>query len=252
MSQLVQRGINTANVVELNATQSCTIQDSPALLFERIPGKVEQKPPYALDKIGGALASIHLTQMEQSLTLDESFSFDESCMIWLPTFEKYLHESWNDREVEGALKRLASVAEWHHSGENRGVLFGRSVALHCHGDVTPKNVIMVDDDAWFFDFNNAFHGPRMADIIDGAFEFSLAEKYFYMADFSRFNEWIECYSASAPLSTEEQQDIQRWVELVGLIKFTKELRVVTKHPGNVKLRRDRALAIADFVLGSAS
>jgi len=84
-------------------------------------------------------------------------------------------------------------------------------------------------------------------VIDGAFEFSLAEKYIDLADFSRFDAFISHYSAHNPLLAEEQEDLNRWIELIGIIKFTKEIRVLLQRPKE-DLRRRRALAIAEFVL----
>ncbi len=252
VSQLKQRGIPTAGVIEPRDGAAALIQGSPALLFERIPGEIRQKPPYRLQDIGRALAAIHQTQIGQPLELQQDFAFDATCMIWLPAFDQYLHRTWNDQPVAEALARLAPIASWHHRGENRSRLFGRSAIVHCHGDVNPKNVILHQDAAWFFDFNNAFHGPRMADIVDGAFECSLADKYVHLADFARFDEFVEAYSAHSALAAAERADLPRWVELIGLIKFTKELRVILQRPANEKLRRDRALAIAGYVLQRAA
>ena len=89
----------------------------------------------------------------------------------------------------------------------------------------------------------------MADVIDGAFEFSLAEQYFHLADFRRFDAFVSSYSAAAPANEEETQDLGRWIELIGIIKFAKELRVMLQKPSNESLRRSRALAIAAWVLG---
>lgn len=248
VTELRRRGLLTAAVRDSDGTQPPVIEALPALLFERIPGEVQQRPEYPLTEITSALATLHCCQREQPLALPQSFAFDDMCMIWLPAFDRYLKQQWDDDAIDSALHRLAPIAARYHPGENRAELFRRSLPVHCHGDVTPKNVILVEDRAWLFDFNNAFYGPRMADVIDGAFEFSLAEKYFHLADFSRFDRFINAYATQARLLQEETEDIGRWAELIGLIKFAKELRVVQQRPKNEKLRRDRALAVAEFVL----
>lgn len=131
-------------------------------------------------------------------------------------------------------------------GENRAPLYARCHAVHNHGDVKPKNVIIDPDGAaWFFDFNYAFHGPRVADGVDGAYEFSLAEKYIHLADFARSDRFIGAYAASSP-TPEEQDILPQWIELIGCIKFTEEVRVLLDRPHENLLRR--ALAIAGFVL----
>ncbi|MFU8790468.1 MAG: phosphotransferase enzyme family protein, partial [Methylobacter sp.] len=247
--QLKQRGIATAGIVHAPAAMDTIIEGFPALLFERIPGQVQQRPEYPLDKICAALAAIHQVQLEQPLTLDSPFHYEDTCMIWLPTFHTYLQDAPSySPDIAQAFSQLAPLADNCHPGENRGFLFARSPSLHSHGDVTPKNVISMEQgDTCFFDFNNAFYGSRIIDVIDGAFEFSLAEKYIDLADFSRFDAFIAQYTAHNPLLPEEQEDLSRWLELIGIIKFTKEIRVLLQRPKE-DLRRRRALAIAEFVL----
>ncbi len=249
IAQLKQRGIATAGIIHAPSGIDATIEGFPALLFERIPGQVQQRPEYPLDKICAALAAIHRVQLEQPLALDTPFHYEDTCMIWLPTFHAYLQDvSSYNADIAQAFARLAPLADNCHPGENRGYLYARSPALHNHGDVTPKNVIVVEGgETCFFDFNNAFYGVRIFDVIDGAFEFSLAEKYIDLADFSRFDAFISHYSAHNPLLPEEQEDLNRWIELIGIIKFTKEIRVLLQRPKE-NLRRRRALAIAEFVL----
>lgn len=99
-----------------------------------------------------------------------------------------------------------------------------------------------------FDFNNAFYGPRLVDLIDGAFEFSLAEKYIHLADFARFDALIGHYTAHAPLTADETATLAQWIEWIGVIKFTKEVRVLLQRNGSDDLRRRRALAIAGHLL----
>jgi len=248
ITQLIERGIPTAKVMHPAAGADSSVESLPALLFERIPGVVQQRPEYPLDRICAALADIHRVQVEQPLLLTPEFHFDDACMIWLPLFDDYLNNRSHDPEISQVFNALAPLAAPCHPGENRTNWFARSAAVHNHGDVTPKNVIATDSGpARFFDFNNAFFGPRMADLIDGAFEFSLAEKYIHLSDFSRFDTFIAHYSAHFPLNTEETEDMPHWIALIGTIKFTKEIRVMLERPKEV-LRRKRALAIANFLV----
>ena len=53
--------------------------------------------------------------------------------------------------------------------------------------------------------------------------------------------------ASSHFTAEEQEDLEQWVTLMGVIKFTKEVRVLRDDEGN-DLRKRRALAIAEFAL----
>lgn len=247
IEQLVNRGIPTAKVVIPKQAGEGQIEGFPALLFERIPGFVQQRPEYPLESICAALAKIHQVQLIQPLTIECAFHFDDVCMIWLPLFDEYLNRRSYDEEISGAFSKLASFAALCFPGENRRHWFTRSLSVHNHGDVTPKNVIYDEaTGARFFDFNNAFFGPRMVDLIDGAFEFSLAEKYIHLADFARFDAFITYYATHFPLSKEESEDLPHWLALIGIVKFIKEIRVMLQRPQE-GLRRKRALAIAGFL-----
>ncbi len=251
VTQLKERGISTAGVIPVLPGVDAIIENFPALLFERIPGVVQQRPEYPMDRICAALAKIHCVQMDCPLDLAGDFLFDDVCMMWLPQFQVYIRDSSLDQEAADALTAMASLAECCSPGEYRAAMFARSPTVHNHGDVTPKNVIAGEQgEACFFDFNNAFYGPRMADIVDGAFEFSLAEKYIHLADFTRFDAFVAHYAAANSLSFEEIEDMPKWIGLIGVIKFTKEIRVLLERPAE-QLRRKRALAIAEFVLSRA-
>jgi len=248
INRLKARAISTAGVIPVAQEKDASIEGFSALLFERIPGVVQQRPEYLLEKIGAALAKIHRAQMEHPLDLAGNFTFDEICMIWLPQFHKYFGNPAHSPEIAQAFTGLAPLVERCNPGEYRKVIYGRSTAVHNHGDVTPKNVIVGEHgEACFFDFNNAFYGPRMADVLDGAFEFSLAEKYIHLADFARFDAFIKHYAAESPLSAEELEDLPKWTALIGVIKFTKEIRVLLERPKE-NLRKQRALALAKFIL----
>lgn len=249
ISRLKERGIPTAGVIAAPRGEDAAIEGFPALLFEKIPGVVQQRPEYQLEKIASALAEIHRVQLETPLELPQNFTFDDICMIWLPAFHEFIKNPGLGGDVVKAFSAFAQLIGRYDPGEYRGALYARSPFVHCHGDVTPKNVIVSDEgEACFFDFNNAYFGPRMADLLDGAFEFSLAEKYIHLADFARFDAFIDVYAAHAPLNTEEREDLPRWIELMGIIKFAKEIRVMLERPQEA-LRRKRALAISEFVLG---
>lgn len=247
VTQLCERDIPTAAIIPPLQPRVATIGNLPALLFERIPGTVQQRPEYPLQAIAAALARMHQVQLERPLDLPADFGFDDVCMIWLPLFQEYQQKTAQDQELAHAFAAMATLAERFNPGHVRARLFARSPSLHSHGDVNPKNVIVgADGVPRFFDFNNAFLGPRMADVIDGAYEFSLAEKYIHLADFARFDAFIGHYTAVCPLLKEERADVPQWTRLLGLIKFLKEIRVMLQHPQEL-LRRKRALAIAGFL-----
>lgn len=253
ITQLKERGIHTAGVIPpTKKGADSKIEGFPFMLFERISGSTQQRPDYQLDKICKALANIHLVQADSALKLEALFTFDEICMIWLPEFHNYIKRLELSKEIAHVFSALVPLFEPYSHGECRGQLYARSLNVHNHGDVSPKNVIIctTDGEANFFDFNNAFYGSRLIDVLDGAFEFSLGEKYIHLADFSRFDTFITRYSENYPLTPTEIEDMSKWVELVGLIKFIKEIRVLLQRPES-NLRTKRALAIAEFVSSHA-
>lgn len=252
ITRLKERGIATAGVIPVTQEGDATIEGYPALLFERIRGVAQLKPEYPLDKACAALAKIHQVQIERPLEVARDFSFEDICAIWLPLFQTYLHEYAHNPahspEIAAALAGFVPLHERCNAAAHREALYAAGPAVHNHGDVTPKNVITDESGAAiFFDFNNAYFGPRMADVLDGAFEFSLAEQYIHLADFARFDAFIAQYAACSPFTAAEIEKLPQWIELVGLIKFTREVRTLLERPAE-DLRRKRALAIAGFVL----
>lgn len=251
ITQLKERGILTAGAVPVAQGGDAAIDGFPALLFERIRGEAQLKPEYPLDKVCAALAKIHQVQIDHPLNLEKDFVYEDICSIWLPLFLEYLNNPTLDAGVANALAKFVSLHERCNSARHRHALYAAGPSVHCHGDVAPKNVITGEHgETIYFDFNNAYFGPRMADVLDGAFEFSLAEQYIHLADFARFDAFISQYAACNPLTDKEVKKLPQWIELTGLIKFTREVRALLEHPAD-ELRRKRALAIAGFVLSRA-
>jgi Ser/Thr protein kinase RdoA (MazF antagonist)/predicted nucleotidyltransferase len=251
IAALKARGIHTPGIMPTKGGEPVAIEGHPALLFERIPGLVQQKPEYPMAIICPELALMHQVQIDRSLGIEAGFSFDDVCMMWLPQFTIYANAAAqtfaHSPEIVRMFAALSPIVDRYNPGPVRAAMYERSPAVHCHGDVTPKNVIVVGETANVFDFNNAFFGPRMTDVIDGAYEYSLAEKYIDLADFKRFDAFIDQYAQTSPLTAGELEDRKKWTELIGLIKFTKEARVLTDKPAEA-LRKRRALAVAEFVL----
>lgn len=248
INQLSERGIRTAGLIPSLQGKVEKLEGCPALLFERLPGTVCHRPEYPLDKIVAALASIHRVQLEHPLNLAKNFLFEEVCSIWLPAFHNYAEDTSHSAEITEAFAKLAPLGKKYKSSKSRAKLFLHSPAIHNHGDVKPQSVIVDSEgEVRFFDFNNAFYGPRMFDVIDGAFEFSLAEGYIDLADFARFDAFITQYAIHSPFTTQENKDLPEWVGLIGIIMFTKEVKELLDNLSD-SLRRRRALAIAEFVL----
>ena len=248
ITQLKSRGILTAGVIPVPQGGDVSIEGSPALLFELIHGVTQLKPEYPLGKVCETLAKIHQVQMDHPLDLLKDFSLEDVCSIWLPKFQVSSNDLSDNDEIANAWKKFSPSFKRCDSAKYRNTLYASSPSVHNHGDVTPKNVITDEQGrAVLFDFNNAYFGPRIADVLDGAFEFSLAEQYIHLADFARFDAFILQYTSFSPFTVKEIKKLPQWIELIGLIKFIKEVRELLVRPTD-DLRRKRALAIADFVL----
>lgn len=248
ITKLRERGTDTPAVLPSNIDSEGTIDGFPFLLFDRIAGVVNQRPEYPIESVTKSLALIHKVQLEKSLDIQDKFEFDDVCMMWLPCFAQYNNRSELSPELRNCFVRLAPLLDFFNPGDNRSILYKTSPFIHLHGDVTPKNVITNTSGASvFFDFNNSFYGPRMYDLIDGAIEFSLAEKYIHLADFTRFSKFFDCYEKFDTLKNEEKENKLKWIQLVGVIKFIKEIRVFLERPAE-SLRQKRALAIANFLV----
>ena len=247
ISKLMARGVVTAEIFRTIAGADTTMEGYPALLFEYIQGAVLSRPEYPLEKIGAALAHIHRVQLDTPMDLTTAFPFEDVCQIWLPYFDIFHRNTTLTADVVEAFDRLAPLIKPFLDKAYRKKMYSSSPAVHNHGDVTPKNVMINQNgDACFFDFNNCYYGPRLLDVLDGGFEFSLAEKYIHMADFTRFDAFVNHYTTHNPLTTSENKMLTKWITLMGIIKFTKEIRVLLERPKEA-LRRRRALAIAGFL-----
>jgi len=218
---LTERHIDTASIhPTVDGVLVSIIAGIPAILFEKLSGSRVRRDDCPLKNIVAALAGMHAVQLEQPLTVDAGFHFDDAIMLWLPLFHRYRFDTSIEVEITSVLNRFAPLVEALNAGERRDALYSRSPLLHCHGDVTPGNVMMDSTGkAWIFDFNHAFYGPRLADVIDGAFQF-------HLADFAHFDAFLNNYLQVAPLSDEELADLPDWIALEGIMLLTKAVRVL--------------------------
>lgn len=245
---LVALGIDTAAIHPMvDGGLATTIAGHPAILFEQLVGALVQRDDCPLENIVAALARMHVVQLERPLAVDTGFHFDDAVMVWLPLFHSYRFDLSIETEITSVLNRFAPLVEALNVGEQREILFYRTPSVHCHGDVSPRNVIM--DSAgkvWLFDFNHAFYGPRLADVVDGAFQF-------HLADFAPFDAFLNKYLQVLPLSGEELADMPDWIALVGIMRLAKAVSVLQdpdKHSQHERHRErfHRISAILDRLL----
>lgn len=241
------RNVQTAGLVPTLSGGVEKVDGCPVLLFERLAGTVCHRPEYPIGRITANLANIHRVQAERPLDITTDFSLEALCAIWLSAFQDYAANVSHSTELADAFVKLSPIYEKYKKSEDRAKLFSGSPAVHNHGDVKPQSVIVDEHgEVRFFDFNNAFYGPRLFDVLGGAFEFSLAEGYIALADFARFDAFISQYQIHNPFTEQERNSLPEWIELIGIILFTKEIRVLLQSKAD-NLRRRRALAIHEFV-----
>lgn len=218
---LLDNGIATASIRPMvNGELVSTIEGHPALLFSELTGTVVHRTDCPLERVVSALAQIHTTQLERPLGVDTEFHFDDACMIWLPAFHSYRFDTSIDTELTSVLNRFAPLVEELNAGERREILFARSPSMHCHGDLSPGNMILETNGmVRIFDFNHTYYGPRLADVIDGAFQF-------HLSDYADFDAFLNSYMQAASLSDDELADLPDWIALVGILWLAKEVKVL--------------------------
>ncbi len=223
------------------------INGSPAVLFEKLDGEELTPPHYPVAEAAQALAHYHVLQIDNDVKLDTDFTFDPTVDIWHVEFERFAGESEGDEKLVVAFDALRQV----HTGlkETYGRISGQPEVrqVHNHGDVQPRNFIMMDGTPWLFDFQNAFHGPRIFDLVEGAIEFSWGLKDPKDNDFQRYDEFVAAYIDATVLSDAERDSLNDALKVIGTIKFIKEVRMIKGDAGKNNLRRRRALDLADFM-----
>lgn len=248
IEQLRARGVATPGVFPARQGLTARIGDHEAILFEAFDGEVCETLEYPVEAAARALAELHQVQSKRPIVLPCRFRYEDLCDIWLPHFERSWRSPQLPAELAAACETLAPIAARFASAEARAALFARSLRLHCHGDVKPRNMFRrADGKVSLFDFDNALLAPRLSDAVDGAIAFALAEQHVDHADFARCTAFLAAYRTHAQLGAEELADLPAWLRFGALVQFTRE--ITTWISSREDIRRRRALLISDFVAG---
>ncbi|MBF0275139.1 MAG: phosphotransferase, partial [Nitrospinae bacterium] len=249
--------INKTNILtaELLKTKSgnavVEINGFAAILYSYVEGRIYKypDPQFPILEAVEVLSNLHRWQLKQELTLAKNFSFDEVMDIWFKEYERFAKELAYDEELTDVFNRLRPMHKGLKSAYKRLKTLKGIPWIHTHGDVTPRNFVIKDGKASLIDFQNAFYGPRLIDVIDGAYEFSFGGKHPGKDDFSRFDVFLENYRIRTALKDVEKKCLDDVTKILGIIKFTKETRMIKgdKKPSNH--RRKRALSVAHFLIG---
>lgn len=239
LTALKTRGLSVPAIL---STRGAIVDGLPAIVFEKISGSIFNQPPFPLSDIAKTLATFHQAQLGNPLAIPSTFLFEQVWKIWTKSFYKHLKHSSLSATLANQQEKLSVFADRLIANKPEQGLFVTSPNLHVHGDVTPRNFIQ-GAGIFIFDFNNAYFGPRIVDVLDGAFEFSLSSQQLRIDDFDSF---IERYREFAALDSSEQNFITDWILVVGIIKFAKEIKMIVEN-NNKSSRENRALQIADCI-----
>jgi Ser/Thr protein kinase RdoA (MazF antagonist) len=239
LSEIHGRGLSVPAVA---STRGAIVEKFPAIVFERVKGSVLEAPPYPLAEVTKALAEFHQTQIDNPLSISTNFTFENVWRIWIKSFNRKEDAKRLPDELVASQSKLQIFADKLCGNKPETGLFGTSPRLHLQGDVTPRNFI-VGDRVFLFDFNNACFGPRIVDVVDGAFEFTVSDN---SGEFMNFDSFIELYQTHSKLNQSELDFLSDWILTVGLIKFAKELKMVREN-NNTESRIRRACRIAEII-----
>ncbi len=248
IDEVQKRGVSTAPILSAgNHDRVIEVDGSPAILFEKLPGIEGKEPNYPLDQAPRLLAQYHGAQKSKPIDLETDFSFTQVFDMWRKEFHRFAKEYSGDKEISECFTNLENTYDqleeiYSNLLNNTGLL-----QLHCHGDMTPRNIMMNDGEAILFDFQNAYFGPRIFDVVDGGIEFSWGSKNPDYTDFSRYETFVGSYIAETNLPASEEKALEDGLKILGIIKFVKEVRMIKKSTNKNNLRRRRALDLAGFM-----
>ena len=247
---LTRRGADIAPLHETSDGEAVFHMDgAPAVLFARLAGEEVAPPDMDVEACAAALAGFHDLQAGDGLGLETDFSFDHTFDIWHGEFDRFAGTVEGDDDLTAAFDNPRGIhldLETTHRRLRDG---DGLVRLHNHGDVQPRNMILCDGRPWLFDLQNAFFGPRLLDIVEGGIEFSWGIRDPDHNDFARYGRFVAAYGATSPLNAHEQAGLDAALQVVGTIKFVKEVRMIKGSTNPDNLRRRRALDLAAFMTG---
>ncbi len=243
------RGVPTAPVIPTNDGKNVfMVGGHAAVMFGKLKGIEGGEPNFPVLETAKALARFHDAQIKKSIDIKPAFSFDQVFDLWRVEFHRFADESKDDEKLSENFLKLGKIHKYLEKTYTGLVKKKEIVWLHNHGDITPRNVFLNGGVTYLFDFQNAFYGPRLFDIVEGGIEFSWGAKDAKYNDFKRFDQFLTCYRKESTLSPAEEKGLEAAIKILGIIKFIKEVRMIKGAKNDNNLRRLRALDLADFLL----
>ncbi len=125
-----------------------------------------------VEAAGRTLARVHRA-LPATVASTEAYRFAESLDFWLADCAALPARFSDDPALQA---RFAALQPAIAAARGRIEASDDLRWLHCHGDVTPRNVLFVDGEALLYDFQAAHYAPRIADIAEGALEFAFVDQ----------------------------------------------------------------------------
>ncbi len=249
MRELAAVGADAPLLVPTKDGEDFVIVDGdPAFLIRPFDKAAADAPPVGLCEAARGLADIHDPQLGRLVEIDPKFSFDDVMATWSDAFWRFEKRFADDAELAAGFARLRS-RHLSSSRKHRELLRRPGVkAVHVHGDVQPRNVMRSGDTIMWFDYQNAYWGPRIYDVAEGALEFALAPASGSgNTEEERFVEFVRCYDNRSALSADERVGLPDAIAIVGTVKFVKEVRMIKDDRQPANGRRVRALALCGLL-----
>lgn len=194
-------------------------------------------------------AASTVAQINKALSQDaapiDSYRLQESLDFWLHDFSALLPKFTDDPVMRGQFEllipRIGQARQQIETANN-------IPWIHCHGDVTPRNIMFVKGEALLYDFQAARYSPRIEDVAEGALEFAFIDKQACF-DPEKSKAFITAYDQEFPLSEAEKALLPTMMFLHAAVKLGRLLRMQVVF-GN-KVNMNLVKAFLDYALANA-
>ncbi len=184
--------------------------------------------------------------LQPAVASTEAYRFAESLDFWLNDFSSLPARFTEDEELRQKFDSLTTAIE---SARKRIQSATRIPWIHCHGDVTPRNMMFVKGKALLYDFQAAHFAPRIADVAEGALEFAFRDKLSVVDTILR-DTFVAAYNSEYPLSRAERSLLPAMMFLHAAVKLGRLLRMQVVF-GN-KVNMHYVMAFLNYALDHAA
>ena len=186
--------------------------------------------------VAGALAHIHRA-LPADASVSRAYTFRESVAYWMRDLQDLAARYTQDPRLLEAFGLVIAAASTSRAVIEKSA---ETVCVHCHGDVTPRNIMFVDGKALFCDFQAGHLAPRIADIAEGAVEFGFREAAAKI-DPERVQAFIGAYEREEALPSAEHALLRDMLVLHVAMKLGRLLRMQLNLRTKVSSRMIEAL-----------